>query len=123
MEKKKISPVVIVSLLIVGLSLLTASILLYSERMSREAEDDNSSVTPINETSTPTQLDGGIVDPEAPVQVEGLSEDSTIETTPVSGPDGQVDVDAQIRAIEQELNAIDEDLYDENDISDSSLDL
>jgi hypothetical protein len=40
MEKKKISPVVIVSLLIVGLSLLTASILLYSERMSRETEDN-----------------------------------------------------------------------------------
>lgn len=122
MEKKKISPVVIVSLLIVGLSLLTASILLYSERMSRETEDTTTTET-ITETSTPTQLNGGLTDDDTPVEVEGLTEDSLIETTPVTDETGEVDIETQIRAIEQELNAIDEGLYDENDISDSSLDI
>lgn len=121
MEKKKISPVVIVSLLIVGLTLLTASILLYSERMSQETEEETTDSP--TETSMPTELDNGLTGDDIPTQVEGLSENSSIETTPVTNENGDVDIDSQIRAIEEELNAIDEGLYDENDISDASFDL
>ena len=123
MEKKQISPVVIVSLLIVGLSLLTAGILLYSERVSRETEELESTPEAVTETSVPAPILDFDAEDQGPVEVEGLSEDSLLETTPVTDETGEVDIDTQIRAIEEELNAIDEELYNEGDISDSSLNL
>lgn len=123
MEKKQISPVVIVSLLIVGLSLLTAGILLYSERVSRETEELESTPEAVTETSVPAPTLDFNSEDQGPVDVEGLSEESLIETTPVTDETGEVDIDTQIEAIEAELNAIDEELYNEGDISDSSLNL
>jgi hypothetical protein len=119
MDKKHISPVVIVSLLVIALSLLTAGILLYTSRLNNElAVPEPTVLDPL----PPLDSDTLPISDQIPEATE-LTDESSLESTPLTTQDGQVDIETQIRAIEQELNAIDENLYQENNINNSELGL